>query len=389
MNNRLSVSIFALLAAATAATGPAIAGVQFVGPAVRFVDTSVNPAAPPAKLDYAHAKAMPLPKASKAPSLTPAGLLPTLPAGVSKGAVGTGEESPTTVISAGELQQLEAAAGGAQPQDFGTSNHPFSTAQVNPYSASINKDYPFRAAGKLFFQISGQTYVCSASLIAPGVVVTAAHCVNNFGQKQFYSGWQFMPGYQGGVAPYGVQTVKTAWVPTVYYNGTDSCAQSGVICHDDVALLILNQKNKKFVGSTTGWYAFGWNSYGYGSFQGYSQAHISQLGYPVDLDGGSYMERNDSAGYTNGGLSSNTIIGSLMTGGSSGGPWMVNLGLPPALNGVSFGSASVYNVVVGVTSWGYTDLTIKEQGAAPFTTDPGNVYDLFYNYACKESPDPC
>ena len=47
------------------------------------------------------------------------------------------------------------------------------------------------------------------------------------------------------------------------------------------------------------------------------------------------------------------------------------------------------SVVVGVTSWGYTDSTVKEQGAAPFTTDPGNIHDLFYNSACKQTPNPC
>ena len=29
--------------------------------------------------------------------------------------------------------------------------------------------------------------MCSASLIKPGIVVTAAHCVANYGQHQFYS----------------------------------------------------------------------------------------------------------------------------------------------------------------------------------------------------------
>ena len=35
----------------------------------------------------------------------------------------------------------------------------------------------------LFFKIGSSTYVCSASLIKRGVVVTAAHCVANFGRR--------------------------------------------------------------------------------------------------------------------------------------------------------------------------------------------------------------
>ena len=36
------------------------------------------------------------------------------------------------------------------------------------------------------------------------------------------------------------------------------------------------------------------------------------------------------------GSPSNTVIGSLQTGGSSGGPWVVNLGVTPSLNGATY-----------------------------------------------------
>ena len=98
------------------------------------------------------------------------------------------------------------------------------------------------------------------------------------------------------------------------------------------------------------------------------------------------MERNDSQGFVSTSLSNNTIIGSLMTGGSSGGPWLVNLGNPPSLSGISFGSAASHNVVVGITSWGYTDTSIKQQGASPFTSN--NIVSLV-NTACTASPAAC
>jgi hypothetical protein len=98
------------------------------------------------------------------------------------------------------------------------------------------------------------------------------------------------------------------------------------------------------------------------------------------------MERTDSQGFTYVPFSSNTIIGSLQTGGSSGGPWVANFGSPPALSGISFGTYANHNVVVGVTSWGYIDTTVKQQGASPFLS--GNIASLV-NSACTTTPAAC
>jgi hypothetical protein len=75
-----------------------------------------------------------------------------------------------------------------------------------------------------------------------------------------------------------------------------------------------------------------------------------------------------------------------MTGGSSGGPWLVNLGVQPSLNGTSFGSAAGRNTVVGVTSWGYVNNAIKQQGASSFTS--GNIVVLV-NAVCSATPGAC
>lgn len=46
-----------------------------------------------------------------------------------------------------------------------------------------------------------------------------------------------------------------------------------------------------------------------------------------------------------------------MTGGSSGGPWLVNFGTRPNVSYPgNLGNASDSNIVVGVTGWGYTGL---------------------------------
>jgi hypothetical protein len=98
------------------------------------------------------------------------------------------------------------------------------------------------------------------------------------------------------------------------------------------------------------------------------------------------MKRNRSQGTVISSFSNNTVIGSLTTGGSSGGPWPVNFGQTPVLNGTSFGSYPAHNIVVGVTSWGYVNGAVKEQGASSFTSN--NIVPLV-NAACGGSPSSC
>jgi V8-like Glu-specific endopeptidase len=238
--------------------------------------------------------------------------------------------------------------------------------------------YPYRAAGKLFFKIGTSSFICSASLIKRGIAVTAAHCVANYGQRQLYSGWQFVPGYRNGSAPFGTWTARKVYVLTSYLNGTDNCAVFGVVCPDDVALIVLNGTP----GNSAGWLGY---FYG-GGFTSNGLFQITQLGYPAGLDSAAYMERTDSYGYRSPTNSNNTIIGSNMNGGSSGGPWIENFGLPSVLTGETNGSFPQRNVVVGVTSWGYTSNALKEQGASPFTF--GNIQTLI-NMACGAFPGNC
>lgn len=344
-------------------------------------------------IDFKNAKPMTLPAVSfSAPAQADLTSLPVArpssPAapGSAKGAVGNGKRNPMQLFSLDEANSQMARLmddGLVTPQEFGTSNQVFTTSRVNALGDNTQYYYAFRPTGKLFFNIGTATYVCTGSLIKPGVVVTAAHCVANFGQSQFYTNWVFVPAYNNGYAPYGVWNGQSATVMTSYFNGTDPCYVSGVVCQNDVAVITLTPQNNTYAGNSAGWYGYGWNTFG---FNGSGQALINQLGYPVALDGGLLMQRNDSQGFMNTTFSNNTIIGSLMTGGSSGGPWMVNLGIVPTLSGTGPGSAADHNTVVGVTSWGYTNTAVKQQGASPFTT--GNIVPLV-SAACSGAPSAC
>jgi len=267
------------------------------------------------------------------------------------------------------------------PFAYGTSTAPYTTVRVavtrrGNSSTTANTpvtSYPFRATGKLYFQKGGSTYVCTASLIKKGVLVTAAHCVFDFGKRTtgWYSNFVWCPANttsSGGV--YGCYTGVAPRITTPYYNGSDTCTQTGVVCNNDVATLLVRRKNGKFAGEVVGWYRYAWNGYSYraSTFLGnVVTVQITQLGYPVAFDSGYQMQRTDAVGwYYRSGNLKNTQIGSAQTGGSSGGPWLVNLGTRPSVSSsASLGSRYV-QAVVGVTSYGSTLVGYNRLGASFF-----------------------
>lgn len=300
-------------------------------------------------------------------------------------------------------------------QAFGSSTAPYTTARVavgtfGASTSSLNTpvtSYPFRPTGKLFLQTPGGTAVCSASLVKKGVLLTAAHCVHQFGRGSagWYSNWTFCPAkVDAGGGAYGCYSAGSPRIATSYFNGTDTCAQAGVVCNNDIALLTVQPKAGVYVGSVTGWYGYGWNGYSYraSSFLGnVTTVQITQLGYPQAFDGGNQMQRTDAVGwYFASGNLKNTQIGSAQTGGSSGGPWIVNLGTTPSISaGASLGEASG-QAVVGVTSYGSTLVGHNRLGASFFgqnvefpnaaygTHGAGNIGALM-NSLCTSSPAFC
>jgi V8-like Glu-specific endopeptidase len=342
-------------------------------------------------VDYVNARPLPLPIATSfseaaaqadliALLASPPARTASLPAFV-RGSVGDGQTRPVFLGKpVGDSLDDEYA-----PQEFGTTNHPFSTARADGFTGSTNKIYPYRASGKVFFTKPGVSgsFICSASLIKKGVVVTAAHCVSEFGANRFYTNFRFIPGYKNGAAPYGTWSAKTIIVLSAYLNGSDPCAQSGVICRDDVAVVVLAPQGSSLPGTSTGWYGYGYNNVG---FTPGGQVHITQTGYPGCLDNGAIMERNDSQGFKSAAHANNTLLGSLMCGGSSGGPWIVNFGKRPTLTSTTSGSSAEQNAVVGVTSWGSTSTGPKQMGASPFLNT--NIQSMV-TAACNANPAHC
>jgi V8-like Glu-specific endopeptidase len=244
---------------------------------------------------------------------------------------------------------------------------------------------PYVATGRMWMatSVAGQyNSVCSASLIGKGLVVTAAHCIQEYGlgTSGTVKSARFIPGNNGNnlsSGPHGGWDVKYIVQPPSYKNGTDTCSTSGVVCNNDLAVLVLEKNGSgqyPYSIPQISYYGYGSNGYGFvtqAGTSGQGNGQITQLGYPCGLDNCQLMQRNDSIGLLTGSGSGSSpkqiTIGSQMTGGSSGGPWIINFGTPSVLgSAASSGRAPLKNIVQATTSWGYTNNQIQVQGASPF-----------------------
>ncbi len=232
--------------------------------------------------------------------------------------------------------------------------------------------FPWRATGALYFTIGGDSFACSGSLIAPGLLVTAAHCVFEYGTKSdagWHSNFYFYPALSDNPI-YGYYTAIHEIIPDVYYKGTDHCEVDGVVCNNDIAIIVLRANGGVLPGTRLSWYNYGWNGFSFvKSFGGAWLTHVTQLGYPHAFDGGRRMTRTDGIGayYGPAGLR-NIVLGTAQTGGSSGGPWLANFGAKPSVDPfeATLGRDTLANTVIGVTSWGYDGAGPNAQGASFF-----------------------
>lgn len=283
--------------------------------------------------------------------------------GFIQGGTGSGELTPVQLLDSATSATL-AQQQTADNRAYGTAGLPFTTSRVDAGGLQLSKVDYFRRAGRLFFKVGSDTGVCSASLIKPGVVVTAAHCVAEFGSNTGFTNFQYVPAYYKGQAPYGIWSAAKVYVMNSYVNGSASCAQPGVVCTNDIAVIKLAPKAGKHAGHQTGWFGYAWD--GYGFVEGKTQ--ITQLGYPSSHDGGEMMQRTDAGGQIFADVSNNTVIGSRQTAGSSGGPWLINFGEAAKFQGTNIGIDGKMNIVVGTTSWGPNESALKFMGASPFTS---------------------
>ena len=313
---------------------------------------------------------------------------------------------------------MQESGSGFTTQAFGSfGGFPFTTRIVaqrpgsNRDSAPVDEK-PYRQTGKLFMDFQGSFFVCSASVIRPGLVLTAAHCVHNFGQGEsgFADQVFFQPARHNDDVPYGTWTSQSIIIPGVYFNGTDRClpGAEGIVCENDVAILVMNSEVdeegvEREVGDVVGRYGLYQNDQGYTAFGGDGDlaAHLTQVAYPSAGYTGVRMIQNESIAVQDAPFAlgpdtdyNQVVIGSNMTGGSSGGPWMHNFGKNDGYEGTP-PVDDRRNRVAAVTSWGFVDDSIKIQGASRFGHNtsfpeggPTNVKTLI-NFGCSFGESKC
>jgi hypothetical protein len=291
------------------------------------------------------------------------------------------------------------------PRAFGSFGIPYTTTRVmlgarDGAAAMAATDanllsvtYPYRAIGKMTFDMpTGSTY-CSASVIRRGVIVTAAHCIQDFGTgSAIFRNFRFLPGHYGAAGaslnqrePYGGWTPYAVVRPVTWANGRDRGCNAAR--DNDLAVLVMRKDGQgRFLGDVVGKLSYAWNLYSFVSSAKTGNlrvAAVSTLGYPFIQDGGAIMQRTDGPTYPTTVCNAKQLWqGSNFGGGSSGGPWVVNFsGRNPVLGGGAVPGTASRMAVIAVTSWGSNDPNVpKDNYASQFgqnTAYPNASYGIY------------
>lgn len=207
---------------------------------------------------------------------------------------------------------------------------PFTRYEV-PLSEA--KSFPRRAVGALFYTQNGLDYTCSAASVGNYAIWTAGHCIHDGGGTE--AGWStnisFVPAYAGDKAcpgqgcPFGVWTGAAPWVAGQWY----TFGQAGLTDYD-LGGVVLMPLGGHSISERVGSLGF--------AVGGSANQHWNVFGYPgaAPFSGDRMVTCQASLAYAlTTGDAKRVGIGCDMTPGSSGGPWIVDLGTENIVNGTT------------------------------------------------------
>ncbi|MFN2233862.1 MAG: trypsin-like serine peptidase, partial [Anaerolineales bacterium] len=207
-----------------------------------------------------------------------------------------------------------------------------------PYARYQNFDsyqvYPYSTVGVLFFTQYGADYRCSAASIGNHAIWTAGHCIHK-GDGSI-AGWSsnmvFVPAYKNGFAPLGIWSVYHITTKGSWFEFGD--------LRFDMGGALLNEYYGQSISEYVGSLGFAYNME--------NSLHWLNMGYPssAPFDGQTQQICAGSFAYADTSMPapSPVAMGCDMTGGSSGGPWILNFS----------GQAGGTNYLNGNNSYRYT-----------------------------------
>ncbi len=248
------------------------------------------------------------------------------------------------------IEPADLAEGAAEPL-AGTYPFSFTSFQLFPNVTGLYRVFPYRIVGKVFFTVPGQgDFVCSGSVVsAPNnsVVWTAGHCVNTPGVG-FHTNFIFAPARHEWVNPFATLAANTLATPVGWSDlGLFEFDHGGAFMNPGPGA------GNFLVGQLLGSLGFlanapreqHWHARGYPAaapFDG-EHHHTCAATWAVNDQPSGDPANPQSIG-----------IGCDMTGGSSGGPWIVDLS----------GEAGATNLLNGNVS--YTYIGVPDQLYGPY-----------------------
>jgi V8-like Glu-specific endopeptidase len=187
-----------------------------------------------------------------------------------------------------------------------------------------------KSTGRIFFTTAqGRNSSCSGSAVTSAnksVVITAGHCVKLNGA--FHTNWVFVPGYDKGARPFGTWAA-TRLVTTPQWNAREDV-------NFDVAAAVVAPLEGRTLVDVVGGQGVAFNQQ--------RRQQMYAFGYPAAAPyDGSRLVYCSGRAFDDYLLSNDLGLTCNMTGGSSGGPWMLNFSESTGLGTVNSVNSFKYN----------------------------------------------